>query len=103
MGLKILDDEDDMNPMLSVVNLVDVFVVMVAALLMIIVVNPLNPYNSDDMVIVKNPNTDQMEMIVKKGEEIERYKTSEEIGQGEGSRAGVAYRLEDGSFIYVPE
>lgn len=103
MKIRILQDEDDSNPMLSVINLVDVFVVMVAALMMIIVINPLNPYNSDDMVIVKNPNSDQMEMVVKKGEEIKRYKSSTSIGEGKGERAGVAYRLEDGSFIYVPE
>ncbi len=44
-----------------------------------------------------------MEMIVKKGEKIEHYKSSGEIGQGEGARAGVAYRMKDGSMIYVPE
>jgi hypothetical protein len=25
------------------------------------------------------------------------------IGQGEGARAGVAYRMKDGSIVYVPE
>jgi hypothetical protein len=55
------------------------------------------------MVLVKNPNTDQMEIITKKGEQIERYKSTDTIGEGEGQRAGVAYRLKDGSFIYVPE
>lgn len=103
MGLKILDEDDELNPMLSVINLVDVFVVFAAALLMIIVQNPLNPFNSEDMVLVKNPNTDKMEMIVKKGEKIERYESTDAIGEGEGHRAGVAYRLKDGSFIYVPE
>jgi hypothetical protein len=103
MSLKILDEDDELNPMLSVINLVDVFVVFVAALMMIIVQNPLNPFASDDMVLVKNPNTDQMEIITKKGEQIERYKSTDTIGEGEGQRAGVAYRLKDGSFIYVPE
>ncbi len=76
---------------------------LVAALLIIIARNPLNPFSSDDVAVIKNPNTPQMEMLVKKGEKIERYTASEAIGQGEGSRAGVAYRLKDGSFIYVPE
>lgn len=42
-------------------------------------------------------------MIIKKGEKIERYKASDTIGKGEGSKAGVAYRMKDGSFVYVPE
>ena len=35
--------------------------------------------------------------------EIKQYKSTGEIGSGEGMRAGVAYKMADGSFIYVPE
>lgn len=103
MSLRILDEDEELNPILSVVNLVDLFVVIVAALLMIIILNPLNPFVEEDVVIVKKPNTEDMEIIVKKGEEMDRYKASEEMGQGQGQRAGIAYRMKDGSFIYVPE
>lgn len=34
---------------------------------------------------------------------MKHYKSTGEIGQGEGVRAGVAYRLKDGSMIYIPE
>ena len=34
---------------------------------------------------------------------LDRYKASGSIGEGEGTRAGTAYRLKDGSMIYVPE
>jgi hypothetical protein len=44
-----------------------------------------------------------MEMIVKKGNELKRYKSSGQIGEGQGAKAGTAYRLKDGSMIYVPE
>ena len=44
-----------------------------------------------------------MEMIVKRGERIERLRASEERGAGRGQRLGVAYRLESGEVIYVPE
>jgi hypothetical protein len=44
-----------------------------------------------------------MEMMVKKGEKIERYKSSGQIGQGEGAKAGTAYRMKDGGIVYVPE
>ena len=103
MALKILEEDEELNPILSIVNLIDVFLVLIAALLIIIVQNPLNPFSQDDVTVVKNPGKANMEMIVKKGEKIEHYKASDSIGKGQGSKAGVAYRLKDGSFIYVPE
>lgn len=103
MGLKILEEDEELNPMLSVINLVDLFLVLIAALLIIIIKNPLNPYNQDSVTVIKNPGEANMEMMIKKGEKIERYKASDAIGQGEGSKAGVAYRMKDGSFVYVPE
>ncbi|HHE5721782.1 TPA: DUF2149 domain-containing protein, partial [Pseudomonas aeruginosa] len=44
-----------------------------------------------------------MRMLVKDGKELKRYQASGEIGEGQGSRAGVTYRLADGRMIYVPE
>ncbi|MCC7098284.1 MAG: DUF2149 domain-containing protein, partial [Rubrivivax sp.] len=43
------------------------------------------------------------EVLVKKGEKVERYKASGAIGRGDGEKAGVAYRMKDGSIVYVPE
>lgn len=103
MSLRLLDEDDELDPILSVVNLVDVFLVMIGALMMVIAANPLNPFAAEKAVVVKNPGQPEMEMVVKDGQKIETYKASSEIGSGEGSRAGVAYRLKDGSFIYVPE
>lgn len=103
MGLKILDEDEELNPILSVINLVDLFLVLIATLLIIIVQNPLNPFSDEDITVVKNPGEANMEMIIKKGEKIERYSASSTIGQGEGKKAGIAYRMKDGSFIYVPE
>lgn len=100
---RILDDEDSDDPILSVVNIIDVFLVIIAVLLIAILENPLNPFAAQDMVVIRNPDTPQMEMIVRQGEEMKHYKSTGEIGEGEGIRAGVAYRLEDGSMIYVPE
>ena len=33
----------------------------------------------------------------------EKYQASGEIGEGDGEKAGVAYRMKDGSMVYVPE
>ncbi|MGB0909756.1 MAG: DUF2149 domain-containing protein [Nitrospirales bacterium] len=99
----LFQEDEELNPILSVVNLIDVFLVLVAALLIVIVQNPMNPFSEEDVTIVTNPGKPNMEMMIKKGEKIERYTATESIGQGEGTRAGIAYQLSDGSFVYVPE
>ena len=102
--LSILGDDEQDDPILSVVNLIDVFLVIIAVLLIVIVENPMNPFSSaDDVVVIKNPGTPEMEMIIKEGEELTHYRNSGEIGEGQGMRAGVTYRMEDGTMIYVPE
>ena len=103
MSLHILEEDEDLDPILSVVNLVDVFLVMIGALMMVIAINPLNPFAADQAVVVKNPGRTDMEMVIKDGKKIETYKATDKIGAGEGARAGIAYRLKDGSFVYVPE
>lgn len=100
---KLLDEDEELNPMQSVANMVDVFLVVIAALLIAIAQNPLSPFINDDVTVIKNAGQADMEIIMKKGEKIEHYKSSGEIGQGEGARAGVAYRMQDGAMIYVPE
>ncbi len=66
--------------------------------------NPLlNAFNQRDVTVITDPGKPSMEMMVKKGEKIERYKASGQIGQGEGAKAGTAYRMKDGSIVYVPE
>lgn len=101
--MKLLDEDEELNPILSAVNLVDVFLVIIAALLIALAQNPLSVFSTEDVTVIKNPGQENMEMIIKKGKEIKQYKSSNEIGSGEGARAGVAYRMADGSFIYVPE
>ncbi len=103
-ALSILREDDQDDPILSVVNLIDVFLVIIAVLLMLIAQNPLNPLLSeDDVVVIKNPGQENMEMIIKEGEELTQYRSSGEIGEGQGVRAGVTYRMDDGTMVYVPE
>ncbi len=101
--MRLLDEDEAINPALSVVNLVDVFLVLIAALLIAIAQNPINPFLGDDVTVIKNAGAPDMEVIIKKGEKIETYKSAGEIGVGEGVKAGTAYRLPDGSIVYVPE
>lgn len=101
--MRFLDEDEELNPIVSAINLVDVFLVIIAALLIALAQNPLNIYTADDVTVIKNAGKPNMEMIVKKGKEIKQYKSNGAIGSGEGSRAGVAYKMADGSFVYVPE
>ncbi len=101
--LNVLDDEDGDDPILSVVNLVDVFLVVIAVLLIAVLENPINPFALHNAIVIKNPGEANMEMIVKKGSEMKQYRASGRIGEGQGTRAGTAYQMKDGSMIYVPE
>ena len=101
--MRLLDEDEAANPALSLLNIVDVFLVLVAALLIAIAQNPLNPFLDDKVTVIKNPGEPDMEMIIKDGQKIETLKATGEIGSGDGVRAGTAYRLPDGSFVYVPE
>ncbi|NTS77098.1 DUF2149 domain-containing protein [Catenovulum sp. SM1970] len=101
--MRLLDEDESMNPALSAVNLVDVFLVLIAALLIAIAQNPLNPFMSEDVTVIKNEGKDNMEIIVKKGDKIETFKSEGQTGSGTGKKAGTAYEMADGSIIYVAE
>jgi hypothetical protein len=103
VSLKLLEDAEADDPILSVVNLIDVFLVIIAALLLAVANNPVNPFNHDNVTVIRNPGQPDMEIVIKDGQKLEHYKASGSIGQGEGAKAGVAYRLKDGSMVYVPE
>lgn len=101
--MKLLEDDESTNPMLSVVNLLDVFLVIIAALMISIAQNPMNPYSTDSVTVIKNAGKKDMEVTIKKGIEVKKYKSAGEIGEGKGTKAGVAYKMDDGSMIYIPE
>lgn len=104
MALKLLHEVETDDPILSVVNLIDIFLVVIAALLITVAQNPLlNPFSKQDVTVITDPGKPTMEVMMKKGEKVERYKASGQIGSGDGEKAGVAYRMKDGSIVYVPE
>ncbi|APW46570.1 hypothetical protein M2244_003381 [Rhodoferax antarcticus] len=104
MSLKLLHESENDDPILSVVNIIDIFLVIIAALLITVAQNPmLDSFSKRDVTVITDAGKPTMEMLIKKGEKIERYKSSGEIGQGEGAKAGTAYRMKDGGIVYVPE
>jgi hypothetical protein len=100
------ESEDD-DPLAGVANLFDLAMVVGASLMIALVVRPqvADLLSRQDVTLVKNPGQPDMEIIVKKGQEITRYKGSRDKpgGEGKGRRVGTAYQLEDGRIIYIPE
>lgn len=103
-----LDDREDMDPMSVVGNLFDVVMVFALALMVALVTryNMTEMFSQEDFTMVKNPGKDNMEIITKEGQKINRYTPSEDQSSQSGTKGkkvGVAYELENGEIIYVPE
>jgi hypothetical protein len=103
MRLKLHDEHEADDPILSVVNLIDVFLVIIAALLLSIANHPLNAFSQDKITLIRNAGQPNMEIVTKDGQKIQRFQAAGAAGQGQGVKAGVAYRMADGSLVYVPE
>lgn len=96
----------DNDPMTGVANLFDLGLVFIVGMLLAL----FGAYHLEDLLkedsevtITKQSANGAMEIITKKGKKIEAMKMTEEKAKGKGQRLGTAYRLEDGSMVYVPE
>ena len=108
MRRRLLSNSDDNDPMSVVSNLFDVAMVFAVALMVALVTrfNMTEMFSEEDFTIVKNPGKENMEIITKEGEKINRYTPSDNQDQSSGNRGrrvGIAYELENGEIIYVPE
>ncbi|MCL1979702.1 MAG: DUF2149 domain-containing protein [Proteobacteria bacterium] len=99
-----LPEADD--PLSAVANLVDVFLVFIVGLLL----SFLSAYHLKDLLdpkseltMMKQSAAGEMTVISKKGTKIEAVKITKSEAEGRGTRLGVAYRLEDGSMVYLPD
>lgn len=99
-------DELGEDPMSMVGNLFDVAVVFITALLValfsLLGLNELLDAKSS-VTLMKRNAAGEVELITKVGQKIKAVKMSKEQSEGRGQRLGTAYKLEDGTMIYVPE
>lgn len=104
---RLLQSTDDQDPMSVLTNLFDVSMVFAVALMVALVTHfqMSEVFSKEDFTMVKNPGKQNMEIITKKGEKIEKYTPSEstETSGSRGKKVGVAYQLENGEIIYIPE
>ena len=108
MRRNLLKRDEENDPMSVVSNLFDVAMVFAVALMVALVsrYNMTEMFSQEDFTMVKNPGKENMEIITKEGEKINRYTPSESQDGQDGKRGrkvGVAYELENGEIIYVPE
>jgi hypothetical protein len=99
---------DDKDPLLGLINLFDASMVLVVAMLVALagkgsMAEVAARLSQQDVTIVTNPGKADMEMVIKRGNKIEKLRATAEQGRGAGQRLGTAYRLESGEVVYVPE
>ena len=105
---RLLHNQTDSDPMGTVANLFDVAMVFAVALMVALVTrfNMTEMFSKEDFTMVRNPGKENMEIITKEGNKINRYTPSEDQDKKEGKRGkkvGIAYELDNGEIIYVPE
>lgn len=103
----IIDKEQDSDPLSVIVNLFDVAMVFAVSLMvaMVMHMNMTEIFGKEDFSIVKNPGKENMEIITKEGNKINKYTPSKDQSKSgnKGRKVGIAYELENGEIIYVPE
>jgi hypothetical protein len=94
------------DPMSGVANLFDIGLVFIVGL----IVTLFTAYHLQDLfsekseiTLLKKSKNQEMQIITKKGKKIKAVKVSKQKAEGRGERLGVAYKLENGSMVYVPD
>lgn len=104
---RLIQQNEDQDPLSVLTNLFDVSMVFAVALMVALVTHfqMSEVFSKEDFTMVKNPGKENMEIITKKGEKVEKYTPSEatEKSGSRGKKVGVAYQLENGEIIYIPE
>jgi hypothetical protein len=103
-GLLANTGEGD-DPLAAVANLFDLgFVLAISFMVsLIMALNSLSLTDPDAKVTITTERKDGMQIMIKEGNKTTIRRMTKNIGSGDGERLGVAYKLEDGSVIYVPE
>ena len=100
------NDSGENDPMSGVANLFDIGLVFIVGLIItLFTAYHLQELFSEksELTIMKKSKNEELEIITKKGKKIKAVKVTKKRVEGRGERLGVAYRLEDGTMVYVPE
>ena len=106
---RLLHSDSDSDPMGTVANLFDVAMVFAVALMVALVsrFNMTEMFSKEDFTMVnESPGKENHgKSLPKKGRNQRKYTPSEDqkTSGKRGKKVGVAYQLENGEIIYVPE
>ena len=99
-------DLADDDPLSLVPNLFDLSIVLAIAFLLT-ALGALNisefVQKSDEWTLIRKNQAGQTEVLTRDHETLQLQKLSARKAGGQGVRLGVAYELEDGEVIYVPD
>lgn len=98
----------DTDPLAGMANLFDLGMVFAVALMVALVsrLQVADLLTEEKATIVKNPGKKNMEIIVKDGQKITKYQAESHTpssGNTKGRKVGIAYEMENGEIIYIPE
>jgi len=87
--------------MASVANLFDAAIGFSAALLVAVAVQ--GAFQQGTHTSAETNEAPRRDVVSDSRAKLSRYRESQGIAEGEGQRLGIAYRLESGEVVYVPE
>ena len=101
---KNMADLDD-DPLSGVANLFDVAMIFAIGLLVVALTHfgVEELITQSDVTIVKNPGQENMQVIIKQGDEIEKLELTKEEITTSGRKFGTIYQTDSGGWVLVKE
>jgi len=96
----------DPDPLEGLANLFDIGIVFITGLVLALfsahgIHEIFDP--KSEITITKKTADGGMEIITKEGNKLSAIKVTKTKASGKGTRLGIAYQLENGTMVYVPE
>ena len=100
---KMADLDDD--PLSGVANLFDVAMIFAIGLLVVALTHfgVEELITQSDVTIVKNPGQENMQVIIKQGDEIEKLELTKEEITTSGRKFGTVYQTDSGGWVLVKD
>ena len=95
----------DDDPLSSVANLFDVAMIFAIGLLVVALMHfgVEELITQSDITIVKNPGQENMQVIIKQGDDIEKLELTKEEVSTSGRKFGTIYQTDGGEWVLVKE
>jgi hypothetical protein len=104
-GLGLLGERSHDDVLAGVANLFDVGVLLALGFMIAFLsaLNLLDLFTPNQKVTIVKEKDGGLEVMIKEGQKTTIRRLTKDVGSGDGVRLGSAYRLGDGSVVYVPD